>query len=1374
MSLKPLPEAIKILESNPSPEYVNYFIKNYGEENLPTKFKPKPSTMPKTFYESLTPDEKVKYLKRNILSKGIGLTSPFISDELGRVLGGIGEKTVEGTLELGEDIYEGVTGKKASKDFKRFKRDLASSVGTVAAGFNNMEADKDEDGIIYYKVKDPKTQAGKITEGVGTFVANYWGGKKLFADVLSNSIKKNVKPDTKLLKVLQGANTFTKAEYAAQTSLNPEDGRIAYYIGEYFGERSDLAKSVVDYLDLEDPTELSNLENRIGMLVENLVLTGALGVTGLATIAGYQLTKEGIIKPTIKGGKIATDSIIKTLNKIKGKGQDSVNSFKRTVKEGAKSEKARKAPAKKDVSIQEQLIFDPNDPIKNGLRKAWRAITTSEGSYTPQMFKTIKDAEKAKIAWSQRAEDLQNNLQKQIDNLVQSDDLFLGYSGNRDEFVNKVITQILEGRQGFNKQFYNSLSDKVQNQLTNIRETIDALSTMSLQTKGLSKDLKNRISEGVGKYMRTSYRRFEDKSFRPSQQIIDDAVNSIYKKLLKKKEAGIYGFKTMKDSVALERAKTMVNKLLQRKSGQTYQNWLDDTLKGKKDMDVIYQKKKQFSPEIKKLFGEETDISTRIFRTVEELAHNIIDARLYEDLYAQGKGVYFFTKNQADKLTGRQAYLGREQVTGGNFGSISGKYTTPELAKMFESMNKMREQTSGFGQGLIKTFLMAKGLGQAAATVGNLYTHIRNTYGQGVIMLSNGLNPFSKDTGNAFKVLSNKLSKGDDETLQKMYADYLELGIVNQSVNVGDFKRMIQTASRKNFYKENPIDDNILKVIESKTKRGFDFIKGLGKGATDVYVAQDDLFRIATFEKELKILKQAEKSKPINIPRKTEKELIDEAATIVRNTLPTYELVPVAARQLRNYPVGNFFSFHAERFRNSYETFKRGIKEIRSDNDVLVNRGIDRLAGKLTFGSFAAAGINEGTKLLFGVSDKDDENYKNLVAPEWAKNSELAYFRNTDGDLYYVDMQFTDPDAPVNNLVRGIYNEMLNPEIPEEQVIARLDDAFITGAKSFFKPFVDEALLTDVLLDATLATGVLGENRSASARRRLDFEPDEFGRNMGNAIGTVFESLIPQTIRQFTGISEDRLGSTIYQELTEENPKNRFGQPIDSGLELMVNATGLRFNKIDDATLKDAFKYKLKELNRQNNSRKNYFSELVDKAANGSINSEYFLNEYKRKNESYYNHYYKAMKSLEAIKDFNISDFDIEQSIKENLSSFDKDEKNRFFRMSNSFQPVDLSNADFTKLLQEVNFKDMDTDTFVRTLYSLENEFKEQPLMNLEDEFKDEDEQNTRVRKVTGGLVEGKEEVPYTEEDPADRINPYTGESYSGKTELEKQMEELI
>jgi len=36
-----------------------------------------------------------------------------------------------------------------------------------------------------------------------------------------------------------------------------------------------------------------------------------------------------------------------------------------------------------------------------------------------------------------------------------------------------------------------------------------------------------------------------------------------------------------------------------------------------------------------------------------------------------------------------------------------------------------------------------------------------------------------------------------------------------------------------------------------------------------------------------------------------------------------------------------------------------------------------------------------------------------------------------------------------------------------------------------------------------------------------------------------------------------------------------------------------------------------------------------------------------------------------------------------------------------------------------------------------------------------------------GGLVEGKDDVPYTKENPADRVDPFTGQPYSS------QMEEL-
>ena len=44
-------------------------------------------------------------------------------------------------------------------------------------------------------------------------------------------------------------------------------------------------------------------------------------------------------------------------------------------------------------------------------------------------------------------------------------------------------------------------------------------------------------------------------------------------------------------------------------------------------------------------------------------------------------------------------------------------------------------------------------------------------------------------------------------------------------------------------------------------------------------------------------------------------------------------------------------------------------------------------------------------------------------------------------------------------------------------------------------------------------------------------------------------------------------------------------------------------------------------------------------------------------------------------------------------------------------------------------------------------------------------EYKNRQKKVKGGLIEGKEEVPFTKENPADRINKFTGEPYQAQME---------
>ena len=63
--------------------------------------------------------------------------------------------------------------------------------------------------------------------------------------------------------------------------------------------------------------------------------------------------------------------------------------------------------------------------------------------------------------------------------------------------------------------------------------------------------------------------------------------------------------------------------------------------------------------------------------------------------------------------------------------------------------------------------------------------------------------------------------------------------------------------------------------------------------------------------------------------------LEQQAAQITRDVMPTYDMIPAGFRALRYSPWGNYFSFHAERFRNTVKTYKQGYKEINSDNEII-------------------------------------------------------------------------------------------------------------------------------------------------------------------------------------------------------------------------------------------------------------------------------------------------------------------------------------------------------------------------------------------------------------------------------------------------------
>ena len=177
-------------------------------------------------------------------------------------------------------------------------------------------------------------------------------------------------------------------------------------------------------------------------------------------------------------------------------------------------------------------------------------------------------------------------------------------------------------------------------------------------------------------------------------------------------------------------------------------------------------------------------------------------------------------------------------------------------------------------------------------------------------------------------------------------------GVVNSNVTLGDLSRLLEDVK----FGEN--------ITATSGVKGL--MRQLGKfkkGATDLYTAEDDLWKIYTFATERGGFEKAFKRAGIT---KSADELDEIAADIVRNNVPNYDYVSDLVKGLRQFPIGNFVSFPAEIMRTSVNIMTRGLKEFNEEaivNGVKVyplrNIGLQRLFG------FAATTNTKHTCLLY-------------------------------------------------------------------------------------------------------------------------------------------------------------------------------------------------------------------------------------------------------------------------------------------------------------------------------------------------------------------------------------------------------------------------
>ena len=702
--------------------------------------------------------------------------------------------------------------------------------------------------------------------------------------------------------------------------------------------------------------------------------------------------------------------------------------------------------------------------------------------------------------------------------------------------------------------------------------------------------LKNLMGDRIKDYLGNTYAIFEDKSilpfksYTPTDEAIQNTKDLFVRYAAKKKNPiTVFEAEQMVDDViksALEMkapGKLPYFKYTDRtplgnanKNRKFFKQVVTNDINGKEVSRVVGQGSKVF----RELFGKIEDPRFSVYNGIQRLSavarkNQLFDKLANDDLAvkrkvtpetpAGEKGFFFDNEAVAERALPYQDIVKLDDYVAPFFkdeyavNPLAGKFTSKDIAQALGDSQKSlkflfepRPDATGIEKamtwGYRNLVLFPKAASQVAKTILAPVTHFRNLFSATGFSAANGIffeNPAV--VAKAFKDAFPKLQVGTRSAeANKDYRELLELGVVNSQVQIGDLKNLLRDIRfGENLNIEKPLQGMMSKLFGA-TKRG---LKKGQKFAEDLYTAEDDLFKITNYAVELSRLKNAYTKAGREF---TEKQLKEEAADIVRNTVPNYAYVSDFVRALRRLPLGNFMSFPSEILRTTTNIAQRAIREIK--DPALRNIGIKRLIGMTTVTAAAPIGLTEGFKAIYDVTDEQLEAMRRYL-PEWSKNSTILPIRDEDtGELKYIDFSHGNAYDTVSRPFQTLLNNVQQGITDEEVLMKGFIKGISEAAGQLASPFIDESIFTEAMVDLS---PILGRNGRTREGKQLYDDDTPTGDKISIISGHLASAMLPFSYPQF---------QRIYQAATDK-PSDR-GEFFELPDELLGFA-GYRAVKLD-------------------------------------------------------------------------------------------------------------------------------------------------------------------------------------------------------------------
>jgi len=717
----------------------------------------------------------------------------------------------------------------------------------------------------------------------------------------------------------------------------------------------------------------------------------------------------------------------------------------------------------------------------------------------------------------------------------------------------KILTKHLDNNIQLAKnnqtRAFNMLPKEIREPILKLRTIADDVSK-EISALGLGKGITATIDKNIGIYLTEDFEAFVNPAY----------INKVSKILLGKGDKSGEAFEIVSAArTALQKAMPKaapdeINGLLKEYVNKLTKSDIDflDVLKlggsaGSTSSGTVIKSRKLYDEGFKILLNPIKDPLRQWNESVKKMSDIVVEHNFLNNIKTIAKDKYGSKLYKVSKVpttkTGEDFSVRLSELAKGYISQLGPKanplanvFSTPEYMKVLQRGIDLPAVSGNKAWG---TWYGISGYASASKTSLSSGTHIRNMESNLMVLSANGNLGlgFFKEAPSAL----NKLTKNSPEAIAEIQ-DLVSRGVLKSGVRAQQIIRSM---------------DDAFKNSQSWLKKAYDKSMGV---AGDVYSAEDDVFKIIGFHRELARYRRA-------YPKMNENELRTFVAEIVKDTMPTYNFIPRSIKYLRRLPIGTFPAFTSEIVRNTVNIARRGASDVwyslplygRKGNAGLFRAGAGRLGG-LTATGVATQQYLQFKAQRYGISATDQEILEDTSA-SWGQTEIREYTdylevnpKTGDIEVKYRNLSYSIPQAPIIQIVDKLIPWMMSSAegYKDDYEFEKDLDKVLGSIGQTLSPMLNESLLVKPLLDLTVRGGQPKQGRAVWK------ETDSSLTKVGKSLWHLLKAGLPGDITK---------GMTFHEAIKSERlnkqggiTKSRFPKRLDDEIKSLTGFKNITMN----------------------------------------------------------------------------------------------------------------------------------------------------------------------------------------------------------------------